>query len=231
MNRLYRLGFAGDLVEASSDITAGARFLLLKPVHKYLAQLAAFFGLLATALVPGYASDILLLPVFLAIIAMTVSSRKASTSRSGKLRVHVDEPRREARDERRILHADRTRRVGRCVQQSSGSANEKQRHFEARHGGGDYIARVPRDDSAQIENVFRGADREFAAEEKRGQRDVRLRVMQSLGEIAGLTAALREFAQGDVRRVDEHHQRTRAAPHLEFEAHQTLKRKRMTSPS
>src|SRR5262245_50472339 len=47
---LYRLGFAGFLIESLCDITlALILYALLKPVNKYLSLLAAFFGLIATA--------------------------------------------------------------------------------------------------------------------------------------------------------------------------------------
>src|SRR5438876_5622170 len=48
---LYRLGFAGFLVESLCDITlALILYALLKPVSKELSLLAAFFGLIGTAL-------------------------------------------------------------------------------------------------------------------------------------------------------------------------------------
>ncbi len=48
---LFRLGFAGYLIEAFCDLTLALMFyLLLKPVQRELALLAAFFGILATAL-------------------------------------------------------------------------------------------------------------------------------------------------------------------------------------
>lgn len=48
---LFRLGFASYLVEAVCDIAlALIFFVLLRPVHKDLALLAAFFGLVSTAL-------------------------------------------------------------------------------------------------------------------------------------------------------------------------------------
>src|SRR5438270_9423365 len=48
---LFRLGFAIYLVEAVCDIALALIFyVLLRPVHKYLALLAAFFGLVSTAL-------------------------------------------------------------------------------------------------------------------------------------------------------------------------------------
>jgi hypothetical protein len=47
---LFRLGFAGYLVEAVCDVTlALLLYVLLRPVHRNLALLAAFFGLVATA--------------------------------------------------------------------------------------------------------------------------------------------------------------------------------------
>jgi len=50
-NALFRLGFAAYLVEAVCDIALALLFYaLLRPVHKYLALLAAFFGLVSTAL-------------------------------------------------------------------------------------------------------------------------------------------------------------------------------------
>lgn len=48
---LHRLGFAAYLVEALCDLTlAWLLYVLLRPVHKDLALLSAFFGLVATAL-------------------------------------------------------------------------------------------------------------------------------------------------------------------------------------
>lgn len=48
---MYRLGFAAYLVEACCDVTLALIFyVLLKPVHKYVSLLAAFFGLLGTAI-------------------------------------------------------------------------------------------------------------------------------------------------------------------------------------
>ena len=48
---LFRMGFAIYLVEAVCDIALALIFyVLLRPVHKYLALLAAFFGLVSTAL-------------------------------------------------------------------------------------------------------------------------------------------------------------------------------------
>jgi len=47
---LFRLGFAGYLVEAVCDIALALLFYaLLRPVHRDLALLAAFFGLVGTA--------------------------------------------------------------------------------------------------------------------------------------------------------------------------------------
>ena len=47
---MYRLGFAGFMIESLCDITlALLLYALLKPVNKYLSLLAAFFGLIATA--------------------------------------------------------------------------------------------------------------------------------------------------------------------------------------
>lgn len=47
---LFRLGFASYLVEALCDVALSLCFyVLLKPVHKELALLAAFFGLVSTA--------------------------------------------------------------------------------------------------------------------------------------------------------------------------------------
>lgn len=47
---LFRLGFASYLVEAMCDIALALIFyVLLRPVHKHLALLAAFFGLVSTA--------------------------------------------------------------------------------------------------------------------------------------------------------------------------------------
>ena len=51
---LFRAGFAGYLVEAICDIGLSLVFyVLLKPVHKNLALLAAFFGLVSTAVFAG----------------------------------------------------------------------------------------------------------------------------------------------------------------------------------
>ena len=48
---LFRLGFAGYLLEAFCDCAlALVLYVLLKPVHRNLALLSAFFGLLSTAL-------------------------------------------------------------------------------------------------------------------------------------------------------------------------------------
>jgi hypothetical protein len=50
-NSLFRLGFAGYLVEAVCDVSLALCFyVLLRPVHKDLSLLAAFLGLLSTAL-------------------------------------------------------------------------------------------------------------------------------------------------------------------------------------
>jgi len=50
-NTLFRLGFIGYLIEATCDVSLALVFyMLLKPVRKDLALLAAFFGILATAL-------------------------------------------------------------------------------------------------------------------------------------------------------------------------------------
>jgi len=51
LNSLFRMGFLGYLVEASCDIALSLLlYVLLRPVHKNLALLAAFFGLIGTAL-------------------------------------------------------------------------------------------------------------------------------------------------------------------------------------
>ena len=51
---LFRWGFAGYLIEATCDIAlAWVFYVLLKPVHRNLALLAAFFGLVATAVFAG----------------------------------------------------------------------------------------------------------------------------------------------------------------------------------
>ena len=48
---IYRLGFAAFLIESFADITLALLFyVLLKPVSRELSLLAAFFGLMATAL-------------------------------------------------------------------------------------------------------------------------------------------------------------------------------------
>jgi hypothetical protein len=48
---IYRLGFAAFLVESFADITLALIFYaLLKPVSRELSLLAAFFGLMGTAL-------------------------------------------------------------------------------------------------------------------------------------------------------------------------------------
>src|SRR5207248_639342 len=48
---LYRLSFAGYLVEAICDIALSLVFyVLLRPVNKYVSLLAAFFGLVSTTL-------------------------------------------------------------------------------------------------------------------------------------------------------------------------------------
>ena len=48
---LFRLGFAAYLIEAVSDIVlAWLFYVLLKPVHRELALLSAFFGLVSTTL-------------------------------------------------------------------------------------------------------------------------------------------------------------------------------------
>jgi hypothetical protein len=50
-NFLFRVGFASYLVEALCDVALSLIFyVLLKPVHKHLALLAAFFGLVSTSL-------------------------------------------------------------------------------------------------------------------------------------------------------------------------------------
>jgi hypothetical protein len=47
---MFRLSFAGYLVEACCDMTLALIFyVLLKPVHRYVSLLAAFFGLMGTA--------------------------------------------------------------------------------------------------------------------------------------------------------------------------------------
>lgn len=51
---LFRLGFAGYLIEAMCDIALALfMYFLLKPVKKELALLAAFFGLVSTATFAG----------------------------------------------------------------------------------------------------------------------------------------------------------------------------------
>ncbi len=51
---LFRLGFAGYLVEAMCDITLSLVFyVLLRPVQRDLSLLAAFFGLVSTAVFAG----------------------------------------------------------------------------------------------------------------------------------------------------------------------------------
>src|SRR5436305_7735074 len=48
---LFRFGFAGYLLEALCDVgLALVLYVLLKPVHRNLALLSAFFGLVSTAL-------------------------------------------------------------------------------------------------------------------------------------------------------------------------------------
>src|SRR5499425_3303211 len=47
---IFRLGFAGYLVEACCDVTLALLFyVLLKPVHRYVSLLAVFLGLMGTA--------------------------------------------------------------------------------------------------------------------------------------------------------------------------------------
>lgn len=47
---MFRLGFAGYLVEACCDVTLALIFyVLLRPVHRYVSLLAAFLGLIGTA--------------------------------------------------------------------------------------------------------------------------------------------------------------------------------------
>src|SRR5215468_11193160 len=47
---MFRLGFAGYLVEACCDVTLALIFyVLLKPTHRYVSLLAAFLGLIGTA--------------------------------------------------------------------------------------------------------------------------------------------------------------------------------------
>ena len=51
---MFRLSFAGYLVEACCDLTLALIFyVLLKPVHRYVSLLAAFFGLMGTATFAG----------------------------------------------------------------------------------------------------------------------------------------------------------------------------------
>jgi hypothetical protein len=51
LNWLYRLSFAGYLVEAICDIALSLVFyVLLRPVNRYVSLLAAFFGLVSTTL-------------------------------------------------------------------------------------------------------------------------------------------------------------------------------------
>ncbi len=51
LNWLYRLSFAGYLMEAVCDIALSLVFyVLLRPVNKYVSLLAAFFGLVSTTL-------------------------------------------------------------------------------------------------------------------------------------------------------------------------------------
>lgn len=53
-NSLFRIGFAAYLVEAMCDIALSLlMYVLLKPVHKHVALLAAFFGLVSTAVFAG----------------------------------------------------------------------------------------------------------------------------------------------------------------------------------
>ena len=54
MNGLFRLGFAAYLVEAVCDIALAMLFyVLLAPVNRHLSLLAAFFGLVSTAVFAG----------------------------------------------------------------------------------------------------------------------------------------------------------------------------------
>ena len=54
MNSLFRLGFAGYLLEAICDISLSLVFyVLLKPVNRSIALLAAFFGLVSTSVFAG----------------------------------------------------------------------------------------------------------------------------------------------------------------------------------
>src|SRR6185369_15201353 len=64
---IYRLGFAAFLIESFSDITLALIFYaLLKPVSKELSLLAAFFGLMATALF-AVAELFYLAPLFMTV--------------------------------------------------------------------------------------------------------------------------------------------------------------------
>lgn len=57
---LFRMGFAGYLVEASCDIALSLiLYILLRPVRKDIALLAAFFGLVSTAVFAVASSFIL----------------------------------------------------------------------------------------------------------------------------------------------------------------------------
>jgi Domain of unknown function (DUF4386) len=50
-NSLYRIGFATFMIESFCDVTlALIMYVLLRPVNRHLSLLAAFFGLMATAL-------------------------------------------------------------------------------------------------------------------------------------------------------------------------------------
>lgn len=54
LDLMFRLGFAGYLVEAMCDVALALMFYaLLKPVNRYIALMAAFFGLLGTASFAG----------------------------------------------------------------------------------------------------------------------------------------------------------------------------------
>ena len=54
LDLLFRLGFAGYLLEAVCDVALALLFYaLLKPVDRYMSLLAAFFGLLGTATFAG----------------------------------------------------------------------------------------------------------------------------------------------------------------------------------
>ena len=69
---IYRLGFASFLIESFADITLALIFyVLLKPVSRELSLLAAFFGLVGTALF-AFAELFYLAPTLL----MTVGSLK-----------------------------------------------------------------------------------------------------------------------------------------------------------